>query len=637
MIFHKVCDYCGCEFETTQTLKRICDNQHYSVCQICGKSFEVSRNSVLNNNVRKTCSKECRTQLKKRTNLERYGVEWAQKSQDFQDRVKKTCLERYGSMCFLSSDSGKSAKTKVMIEKYGHEHPLQCQELKDKAKATTLARFGSEYISKTQYHKDKVRETSRIKYGVDHFSQAPSVKSKRENTCIDKYGVDNVFKLDEVKSKRKQTMLDRYGSEYTLQSPELSSKVHQTMIEQYGTKNALELERFRKKFEDTCISRYGVPHSSTLRIQEPDKLSMWLKFKSDPIAFIDLNFPETKPTYFQLSDLCGVDTTSISNVIVSNNLHSYIRYVKSKMEDEIVSYLQTLDKDTCIVRNSKTIIAPYELDIYLPEYKLAIECNPTSTHNSSIAAFPDCSPTPYNYHLMKTELCEKIGIQLFHIYGYEWTNKSTIIKSMLKNIIKKNDKQVYARNCKIKEVTNSEACSFLEQNHRQGKTNSSIRYGLYFNGELVSLMCFIKPRSTSGRSTSDSCNTLELVRFCSLLNYNVVGGASKLFKYFLRNNSVDAVKSYSDRSHSAGNLYELLGFKKIHNSSPNYVWVDPKTDQYYHRMNTSKRNLKKFLKDDNLNIEEFTEKQIMEKRGYVQVYDSGTTLWIYKNLEYIVE
>ena len=46
-------------------------------------------------------------------------------------------------------------------------------------------------------------------------------------------------------------------------------------------------------------------------------------------------------------------------------------------------------------------------------------------------------------------------------------------------------------------------------------------------------------------------------------------------------------------------------------------------------MNAQKRNIKRFLGDDNIDLSE-TEVQIMSAHGFVQVYDSGTSLWEWK-------
>ena len=61
-----------------------------------------------------------------------------------------------------------------------------------------------------------------------------------------------------------------------------------------------------------------------------------------------------------------------------------------------------------------------------------------------------------NYHKNKTELCEKSGIHLIHIYEDDWINKNNIIKSRILNIINRIPNRIYARKCEIKELTKKE-------------------------------------------------------------------------------------------------------------------------------------------------------------------------------------
>ena len=120
---------------------------------------------------------------------------------------------------------------------------------------------------------------------------------------------------------------------------------------------------------------------------------------------------------------------------------------------------------------------------------------------------------------------------------------------------------------------------------------------------------------------------MELLRFCNKLDHVVVGGASKLFSYFIKKYNPVRMISFSDVAHTTGNMYNKLGFRQISISSPNYVWVDPKTEKYFTRVTCQKRNLSKLFNEPNLDVQNQTEKQIMEQPGYVQVFDSGAVRW----------
>lgn len=143
-------------------------------------------------------------------------------------------------------------------------------------------------------------------------------------------------------------------------------------------------------------------------------------------------------------------------------------------------------------------------------------------------------------------------------------------------------------------------------------------------------MTFSRMRNTIGTDGTDLADCWELVRFCNSKNTVVVGGASKLFKYFIKIYKPKRIRSFSDRAHTSGKLYENLKFVKLRVSDPGYVWVKLNSDKAYSRLNAQKQNIKKFLQDDTIDLSK-TETQIMIEHKFVQVFDSGTILWEWKN------
>jgi hydroxymethylpyrimidine pyrophosphatase-like HAD family hydrolase len=163
----------------------------------------------------------------------------------------------------------------------------------------------------------------------------------------------------------------------------------------------------------------------------------------------------------------------------------------SKPEKEIVEYIQSLGIKN-IITSDRSVIHPYELDIYLPDHNLAIEYNGKWFHDET---YKD-----KHYHLMKTNLCNNENIQLIHIFDDEWEFKKDIVKNRLKHILGLNDKHIYARKCIVKEINTKEAKEFCEQYHIQGYGVSSVKLGLYYNNELVSVMTFSKPSVSKGNN-----------------------------------------------------------------------------------------------------------------------------------------
>jgi hypothetical protein len=110
----------------------------------------------------------------------------------------------------------------------------------------------------------------------------------------------------------------------------------------------------------------------------------------------------------------------------------------------------------------------------------------------------------------------------------------------------------------------------------------------------------------------------ELLRFCNKLNVNVVGGASKLLKYFIKTYKPKDIISYADRRWSQGELYKVLGFDFIHNSKPSYFYIIKDKTKREYRFKYRKDILVKQGYD-----KDKTEHQIMLDRKIYRIYDCG--------------
>lgn len=609
----KKCKRCGEEF-IAKGKAIYCNKEKTEICPICGKHYIVTCNSSAPN----TCGdSNCIIEYSKKKREESASKEirickWCGRpfqpksardvycreihyqtcvicGKEFEidvrkDSTVKTCSAECKHILMVNNTDREQAvatQKKNMMKKYGVDNPMKIPGAIEKLKATNQEKYGADWYTQTDEYKERVESTSMEKYGTSHFLQNQDVIAKREQTCLEKYGVDNVSKVHEVQDKIRQTWQDKYG----------------------------------------------VQNVSQRHIHD---MEAWNSFKAQPCEFINKTFNDASPTMTELKSALGVCTASVYNVLMEHDLVGILKHEYSSVEIEICEFINDLS-NTEVVNNNRTIIKPFELDIYIPQYEFAIECNPTYTHNSSIQDLwgqPAKSPS---YHKMKTDMCEEKGIQLLHIFGYQWTHKQEIVKSMIRNALKCNVRKIYARRCEVREVSYNDCKEFLNSNHIQGNVSSKWRFGLYLNDELVSVMTFGKSRNTIGSSKNeDLSDSLELLRFCSVLNTTVVGGASKLFKHAVQTLNPSRIRSFSHRAHTSGGIYPILGFEMIRMSEPGYMWVDLETDKAYHRYNAQKQNIQKFLKDDTIDLS-LSESEIMESHGYVRVYDSGTVTWEWNN------
>lgn len=573
------------------------------------------------------------------TNLDKYGVENPTQSAEIQQKRQQHMQQLYG----VDHHSQLPQFKDRLAQAWESKSDSEIQAITNKRRSTNLDRYGVEYSSQSDSFKTSVKET----WANKSVEELVDIDNRRKSASMDKYGVISPSQLDEVKHKCTVTNLSKYGVEHPMQLQSFKDKVRSTSLYKYGTEYPIQSHMVQQKCVNTSLSKYGVAHPSKCEevrkhislgrimsransIEDPILRQNYIQFAADPVKYVTTHF-DHKPTYKEVQDsVGGINDSSIyirlpldSNLIVRN---------QSTMERDIENYLKSIDSDIKIVKHSRSVISPYEIDLYLPDYNVGIECNPTYTHNSTLPSYNNARSLNIDYHLTKTNKCEEAGVFLFHIFGYEWTHRKDVICSMLCNLIHHNSKRYYARKLKIRELSNSECSQFFMLNHRQGYAASSVRLGLCDESdEIVSAMTFSKMRNSIGYTNDITSMTYELTRFCNKKYCSVIGGASKLFTYFVSKYKYDKIVSFSDRAHTRGNMYSVLGFKYKSISDPGYVWVNYKTDQYFHRVTCQKSNLPKLFNEPDLDIKNQTEVQIMIEHGYVQVFDSGVIRWEYAN------
>lgn len=539
-------------------------------CDMCGKEKEIMYQKYIkniNNGGIYTCSSKCA-----------------------QFKVNQTSLEKFGAMYYTQTDEYKKRYKSTVLDKYGVEHHTKLKIVKDKAKQTNIE-----------------------KYGVDNPSKSDEIKDKIKKTFIEKYGVENISHLDSVKKDISQKINERIS--------EIRKKAIKTLEIRYGVDNPSKLDFVKRKIKEKSLKKYGV--STPLLLKENrDKLfkSKILNWKNNKISndnnIVNIDIKNKKIIFkCDKNHITSINyktyyNRNLSNTIICTECNPTYPNT-SGMELSLLNFIEENYYEE-IITNSKNIINPYELDIYLPNLNLAFEFNGVYWHNEL--------NKDKNYHITKSNICDEKNIQLIHIYEDDWIYKKDIIKSMILNKLGKTPNKIYARKTEVKEITDNKLVrKFLIENHIQGFVGSKIKIGLFYNNKLVSLMTFGMKRKSMNSSSNN--NEYELLRFCNKLNTNVVGGASKLFKYFISNYEFNDIITYADRGYSNGNLYKKLGFKFMHKTTPNYFYVIDGIR--HHRFNYRKDKLIKDGFDPNK-----TEHEIMLERKIYRIYNSGNLKFI---------
>ena len=559
------------------------------VCPICNNEFKTRNNRKI------FCSKKCRDNGKELTLAKR----------------KATNKQLYGNEIPLRNEELRKKSEQTNLERYGVKNPAQNKEIYEKIKQTNLKKYGVTAPSKNDDVKKKIEKTMMEKYGAKTNLMTEDCKERIKQTNLKKYGVEYPMQNRDILKKAYETNLKKYRNKRPLQNTKIYEKMKQTLLKNYNVDNPAKNREIYKKIKQTNLEKYGLENISQIHIQN---------FNNYNISFIKSNF--IKEGYFhqtELMDYFNISYTNASSIKKHFNIEEPVYIKKLKTQQEIYEFIKNYYRDEITI-NNKNIIKPYELDIYISDKKLAIEYNGLLYHSygkSEHAMFNNYLEEDKNYHLRKTEFCEKLGIKLFHIFENEWLDpvKREIWKSKIRLELGCIDRKFNARSCAIKTINNQELKEFLKLNHLQGYVPSSINLGLYYKDELIEVMTF-------GKSRFNKNYDYELLRNCTKINTVVRGGFSKLLFYFKKNYQ-GSIISYGNRRWTS-RLKNVYGGNLINISEPNYFYFLKEKFNLISRQSFQKYKLKNKLENFDFNL---SETENMYNNGYRKIFDCGNLVY----------
>ena len=328
---------------------RNCSHTDKNVKSVISKKIKYNWSLLTNDRIQSSINK------RKQTCLKKYGVEHAVQNINIKKKISDS-LSKLNISCF--NDSNVQLKIrKVFQEKYKSSYP-----------------FGSKCIQ------EKIKKTNLKKYGAQNVFSSTKIKNKIKNTNIKKYGCDNPQKSDNIKQKTQNTCKIKYGGNSSLCSSYI-----------------------RQKGKQTCLIKYGKTNYNQKHIS--DKSLALLQNKE----WLYKEYINNNKTSKEIAKQLNVYYTTVLSYL--HRLEIPIRYENciSSYEKEIREFIKIKN----IIFNDRKIIYPNELDIYLPDYKLAIEFNGLYWHSSN-NVYSDSNLK--NKHAIKTDMCNLKAIQLFHIF-----------------------------------------------------------------------------------------------------------------------------------------------------------------------------------------------------------------------------
>ena len=463
----------------------------------------------------------------------------------------------------------------------------------ENSKKKSLEKYGTEYHIASDKVKNKAKQTFIERYGVDHQCKVKEVREKINQTNIKKYGGVAPAKSQEIMDKIVETNMERYGVKMTLQNEDVKKKARVTMLERYGHEYFTATDEFKQHIKDLNMERYGRFHHT--QKEWSDETYALLENKEWMAQQYEILGGH------QLARKLGVDGTTIYDRLNKHGI-PINQTLQSAAERQVNEFIMSLGFDT--IQSDRSILGGKELDIVIPEKKIAIEYNGLFWHS-----FPK---RPKNYHKEKTDATNAAGYRLIHIFEDEWKYQQEQMKNKLKSILGVDDRPVvYARKCEVVDMTKdkTKVKDFYNEHHVQGNGGQSLVFALVEEGIPVAMMSFKRRSSVE----------YDLVRYAT--SKRVVGGFSKLLKAskkHLKELGVEFIVSFADKRYSDGNMYLQNGWEHVYDTKPDYQYV-------IEDMRVRKQNFRRKILEEklpNFNPDE-SEMVNMLKHEIFPIYDCG--------------
>ena len=569
------------------------------LCVVCNENYS---SGITEKRFSPYCSNECRkigkTQNHKDTCMKKYGTDTVQTLPHVQEKIKQTNRERYGCDWSLSSKEVREKSKQTSIERYGYEHPQKNKEASAKRKETMLNRYGVDNPSNVNEFKDKREQTLLSHYGVKNATQSEEVRDKVRQTNIERYGVASVLESEDIKERIKNTNIEKYGSEYPMQNEGVAQKAKNTLTERYGHDNPMKIESIRQRAIKTTSDRLGYDVTSNRQVQYSEETYNILH---DRDKLIDLY---SDGNVQQLADSLNVCYKTAFEALKAHGIETNKLHQQSSAEKEITEHIESYG--FTVVQNDRSRFG-FEVDIYVPEKKLAIEFNGIYWHSS---LFKD-----KDFHQKKAIEVWNQGETLFHIWEDQWIENKELILSKIKSMLGVVDR-IYARNCDVVYPDVSQVKKFMNSYHIQGFKGATKHIGLQCENEIVAVLSIL-----------DKGNGVWAIeRFAT--RYSVVGGFSKALSEFSKSNDWKSILTYASLDYGHGNMYEKCGFSFDGITDPG-LWYTTGKQMRIQRQSLMKHKLPYIFDDydSNMAVNEF-----LAMKKIFPIYDAGSVRYVLNSL-----
>ena len=399
----------------------------------------------------------------------------------------------------------------------------------------------------------------------------PEIKEKTKKTQLANH--DGVYAFNT--EKQKKTMIERYGHESPSKNEDVKKKIKEVQFAKNGGVYAFNT----KKQEETMLKKYG----SKGRLGDPNEL---------------------KKQHELMIEKYGVKTPSENPEFLERAMSTLIRnygqiFNNSNISKVNLKFGEKIEKELGLKVEYEHHLEGSFFDIYIPEYNLAIEINPTITHNSTHAFAckrNKCSeqpckvhkPLPTDYHFKKSKIAMKNNLKLIHMF--EWDSEEKVFSLIKRNCLE--TKQLILFCSEIKQE------KFKLSGDLKNDSKENVYYGVFSEDELMAVVLLKK----------DFSNLITVERNDSNLSENLILEA--ILNEILNDGTVSKLSIEIDfnTNNLKNNFLKKLGFvEKL--SGPKALFHNEQTNEV--------------IKEEDLSEDE---ENLLSNR-FVKIYTAGSRLF----------
>lgn len=356
---------------------------------------------------------------------------------------------------------------------------------------------------------------------------------------------------------------------------------------------------------DSC----GVQDSIKLRRKPPEAVLTEIKEKNCVLLSSIANYTTNKEYNLTVKFSCGHAKKTSFRYISSSAKGECpdCSIVDSVGQNEVIEFIKSLGIAN-VVKNTREIIPPKELDVYLPDYNIAFEFNGLYYH-SEISG----GNKKKTYHLDKWKQCFDKGITLYTITDQEWLHQRNKIKTGIKAVLNKVAHVIDAEKCSVLEINHSTAAKFHEQTSINYTEIHGTHIGIHYSDDLVACLSF-----------SDT----TLLTYSVKEDYLITNGPKAAFSYYADLTGISTITSSLRIEEPSINIFPSLGFMEVKHTRPNLFYYHKKYHTLHRPTELQQDNLPHLLPIFDPTIS-YLENLRMNK--YDRYFDCGNKIYVWKN------